>query len=304
VNVNRKPALRVDDPGIHMACCGTNTWTATQGSATVFINGKCAHRMGDQNRHCGGTGQLVEGSPNVIVGGSSSGGGGGGGGASGGGTGGGGGGGSGGGAGGGGGGGSGGGGGAQSAAPQSQPAAQPSPPPAEVEPEKQLVLAAWSTDSCDVDDEVQMQLTSEAHPKGTAVTIAIKTRDGDELIETLDKQLAGDSTSLPWKYHHEAHGGADEADRPSDRLADYYFEATVAGETKTSGILSVRTTLKISVKDKKGRPVRRARFEATLVGGQIVEGELDENGEYQLDNVPPGSAHIKFPDHKGIDFDT
>jgi len=68
VNVNRRPALRVDDPGVHAACCGTNTWTATQGSMTVFINGKSAHRIGDQNRHCGGIGQLVEGSPNVIVG--------------------------------------------------------------------------------------------------------------------------------------------------------------------------------------------------------------------------------------------
>jgi uncharacterized Zn-binding protein involved in type VI secretion len=68
VNVNRRPALRVDDPGIHAACCGANTWTATVGCPTVFINGKAAHRMGDQNRHCGGLGQLVEGSPNVIVG--------------------------------------------------------------------------------------------------------------------------------------------------------------------------------------------------------------------------------------------
>jgi hypothetical protein len=40
---------------------------------TVFINGKGAHRIGDQNRHCGGLGQLVEGSPNVIVGESSGG---------------------------------------------------------------------------------------------------------------------------------------------------------------------------------------------------------------------------------------
>jgi len=76
VNVNRRPALRVDDPGIHMACCGSNTWTATTGSITVFINGKGAHRMGDQNRHCGGIGQLIEGSPNVIVGEMTSGGGG------------------------------------------------------------------------------------------------------------------------------------------------------------------------------------------------------------------------------------
>jgi uncharacterized Zn-binding protein involved in type VI secretion len=35
----------------------------------VFINGKAAHRMGDENQHCGGIGQLVDGSANVIVGG-------------------------------------------------------------------------------------------------------------------------------------------------------------------------------------------------------------------------------------------
>lgn len=68
VNVNRRPALRVDDPGIHAACCGTNTWTAASGSLTVFVNGKSAHRMGDETRHCGGSGQLIEGSPNVMVG--------------------------------------------------------------------------------------------------------------------------------------------------------------------------------------------------------------------------------------------
>lgn len=68
VNVNGRPALRVDDPGIHAACCGGNTWVATKGSATVFINGKAAHRVGDQSRHCGGMGQLIDGSRNVVVG--------------------------------------------------------------------------------------------------------------------------------------------------------------------------------------------------------------------------------------------
>jgi uncharacterized Zn-binding protein involved in type VI secretion len=70
VQVNSRPALRVDDAGIHAACCGPNQWRALQGSATVFINGKAAHRVGDATQHCGGRGQLVEGSPNVMVGGS------------------------------------------------------------------------------------------------------------------------------------------------------------------------------------------------------------------------------------------
>ncbi|MFT3698830.1 MAG: PAAR domain-containing protein [Kofleriaceae bacterium] len=72
VLVNSKPALRVDDKGIHAACCGPNQWRATQGSETVFINGRAAHRVGDATQHCGGRGFLVEGSPNVIVGGSTS----------------------------------------------------------------------------------------------------------------------------------------------------------------------------------------------------------------------------------------
>ncbi|TMQ13215.1 MAG: hypothetical protein E6J90_29035 [Deltaproteobacteria bacterium] len=69
VNVNKLPAIRVDDTGSHMACCGPNTWTAKVGSGTVFINSKAAHRMGDQDQHCGGSGQMIEGSTNVVVGG-------------------------------------------------------------------------------------------------------------------------------------------------------------------------------------------------------------------------------------------
>jgi uncharacterized Zn-binding protein involved in type VI secretion len=68
-NVNKLPAVRVDDTGIHAACCGPNTWTAKIGSLTVKINNKAAHRIGDMDQHCGGVGKMIEGSTNVIVGG-------------------------------------------------------------------------------------------------------------------------------------------------------------------------------------------------------------------------------------------
>jgi len=69
VMVNKRPALRVTDKGIHAACCGPNMWTATQGSSTVKFNNLAAHRQGDTDTHCGGSGKLIEGSPTVIVGG-------------------------------------------------------------------------------------------------------------------------------------------------------------------------------------------------------------------------------------------
>src|SRR5262249_29634909 len=51
------------------ACCGTNAWAATTGSDSVFVNGKPAHRIGDDTRHCAALGCLIEGSHNVYVGG-------------------------------------------------------------------------------------------------------------------------------------------------------------------------------------------------------------------------------------------
>jgi uncharacterized Zn-binding protein involved in type VI secretion len=69
VLTNSRPSLRVTDTGIHAACCGPNTWTAQKGSGTVFINNLGAHRLGDADQHCGGMGQLIEGSDNVQVGG-------------------------------------------------------------------------------------------------------------------------------------------------------------------------------------------------------------------------------------------
>ena len=68
VQINGKPALRMDDPGVHSACCGPNKWQAAQGSPTVFINDKAAHRMGDMTQHCGGVGKLIEGSADVDIG--------------------------------------------------------------------------------------------------------------------------------------------------------------------------------------------------------------------------------------------
>lgn len=68
VFVNSKAALRVGDPGVHTACCGPNTWQAVKGSKSVYINSKPAHRLDDLTIHCGGPGQLIEGSDNVFVG--------------------------------------------------------------------------------------------------------------------------------------------------------------------------------------------------------------------------------------------
>jgi hypothetical protein len=71
VFANARPVVRVGDPGVHAACCGPNTWVAQVGSTGVFVNGIAVHRLGDADKHCGGVGKMVEGSPDVYAGGGS-----------------------------------------------------------------------------------------------------------------------------------------------------------------------------------------------------------------------------------------
>ena len=68
VNINNRPALRVSDIGVHATCCGPNMWVARQGSQSVFIDNLAAFRKGDLAGHCGGNGNLIEGSPDVLLG--------------------------------------------------------------------------------------------------------------------------------------------------------------------------------------------------------------------------------------------
>ncbi|MFM7204326.1 MAG: PAAR domain-containing protein [Myxococcota bacterium] len=68
VLVNGLKVLRQGDPGIHAPCCGPNKWNTAKGSPTVLVNSLPVIRQGDPTTHCGGSGQMIMGSCNVIIG--------------------------------------------------------------------------------------------------------------------------------------------------------------------------------------------------------------------------------------------
>jgi uncharacterized Zn-binding protein involved in type VI secretion len=59
VFVNGKPAARVGDVGIHVACSGPNTFKIVSGDSQVLINGRPAAKKGSQTQHCGGMGEIT-----------------------------------------------------------------------------------------------------------------------------------------------------------------------------------------------------------------------------------------------------
>lgn len=68
VMTNGKPQARLGDSVTHN-CPHCGTGNISEGSGTVFANGKPIARVGDKVTYPGGVGTIVEGSPNVVVGG-------------------------------------------------------------------------------------------------------------------------------------------------------------------------------------------------------------------------------------------
>jgi uncharacterized Zn-binding protein involved in type VI secretion len=71
VAVNGRRPLAMGDRGVYLACCGRPLvpWVVAEGSATVLINGIHAGRVGSGTAHQAGRGALIDGSPDVLVGG-------------------------------------------------------------------------------------------------------------------------------------------------------------------------------------------------------------------------------------------
>src|SRR5687767_8287890 len=68
VIINNRAAVRVDDRGMYHGVGGSGAWRAAHGAPRVLINGRRAHRTHDENKHRGGVGEMLQGSPNVVIG--------------------------------------------------------------------------------------------------------------------------------------------------------------------------------------------------------------------------------------------
>jgi len=274
VNVNARPALRVGDPGIHAACCGPNTWTAQKGSSTVFVNGKAAHRLNDLQTHCGGTGKLIEGSPDVFVGDSGGSGGGGGGGSDGSGS-------------GAGGGGSGGGGAGVAAgssteaasAPPREPSTVETPPPEKAKRTPLVVSARWVDEIGRFSKPVKMTAIC-ADAAGQTATFTVYPAEGGAALGTATGTCGDESVDATWT----AHAGP----TPDEVI----FEVEIPGQKAKSQVLAFVVNAEGTVKID-GQPAADLELVLRSSHGTEHKGKTDANGKYKIEDVPSGVYRLR-----------
>ncbi len=287
---NSRPAFRKDDTGIHAACCNTNTWKAVQGSATVFINNKEAVRQGDQTKHCGGSGNMIEGSNNVIIGGASgsgSGSGGGGGSSSGQ-----------------GGAGTQGGAGSQSgtnsnqtgsgaaanggaAAASNDSSTNESNEAKDEKPEPVLVSAKWSKDRVPVSTEVTLSATC-GEMAGKSASFTIKDADDEaKTIATVSGTCGDSSVEAKWTTPK---------DGPPGR---FVFTVAADGKEAASGVLTLINAVEVKLfLDEE--PAAKIKVKLRVdPGGEIVSAEADDKGVVTFEEAPFGDYTLILDDGEG-----
>ena len=279
VNINGRPAIRVGDVGIHAACCGSNMWTAQLGSATVFINQKKAHRLNDGQRHCGGAGKMIEGSPDVIVG--DGGGGGGGGGAS----------------------PTASGLGAASARSQAggapataastagagsaAPASAAPESPVSIEPAPVVFSARWEKPTGRFSSAIKL-LASCANAAGKPATFTI--RDADDPagapLATVSATCGADTVEARWTVH----------DGPEPQ--ELVFEVGIDGSSARSGthvlLVTAEGTLTIE-----GKPAGGVDLVLTTAAGEERKVKTDAGGAWKVEDVPAGDYTIRLVVEEG-----
>lgn len=55
------------DSGVHCCCCGANVWGSNECSPDIIVNGDGWVRLGDADWCCGGVGNMITASPDLII---------------------------------------------------------------------------------------------------------------------------------------------------------------------------------------------------------------------------------------------
>ncbi|MFQ6008380.1 MAG: hypothetical protein ACE5K8_05435 [Candidatus Zixiibacteriota bacterium] len=138
-------------------------------------------------------------------------------------------------------------------------------------------------------------------------------RDGahDKIIE-LPATVNNKRIELQWEFEY--HEDTDEIPTQEEldkygkkyNPPEYFFtikvEDTEFGkQEQESGLLEFKDWIEIELRERDGTPIANARYVVRFADGTEREGSLDENARARLEDIPPGSYRVDFPDNPGFE---
>ena len=187
--------------------------------------------------------------------------------------------------------------------------------PVPVAPPIVVTNMKWSVKEARRGDIVTLSADVRGVPDGTDVTLTICEYDKDGVHDTIVELAAktkDQKVSLDWKYEY----FEDTDEIPSDEELknygksynppEYFFTVRVEGNEfgtkQESGLLLFKDWLVVRLRDRDGLPIANEHYILTLPDGTTREGNLDQDGQVKLGELPPGPCRVHFPNVKGLDL--
>ena len=120
----------------------------------------------------------------------------------------------------------------------------------------------------------------------------------DRLLKTIETTVDGDEIEEEWELQvdQDLLGTQDDKARKKRYSSPYfYFLVKAGGLEQKSGLLKYKDWIDIKLEDEEGNALGNRPYVVRLPNGEIREGTLDDNGEAQEEQLPPGRSTVEFP---------
>jgi len=181
-------------------------------------------------------------------------------------------------------------------------------------PPPRIKKLEWSSKEARRGDILTLSGEFKDIPDNSEVLITIYEYDNDKAHDKITEfpaVLDGKKLEAKWKYEYhedtdeiatreekEKYGGSY---NPPEYFFTVKFDDFELGKEQESGLLEFKDYIEITLKDSGGNPVPDADFVLYLPDGSEKKGKLDADGYARVEDVPPGSVRVEFPDLDQVD---
>ena len=166
-----------------------------------------------------------------------------------------------------------------------------------------IILAGWSKKSANVGDKVKLIVETIGFEDGEEAELEIFVKDSgfaDKSFKTLNSEINGNKIEVEWEF--EVDESLLEIQEKKGRKYSspaYYFIARIGNISSRSSVIKYQDWIELELTDEDGKKIGGAEYTLHLQNGQIVKGNLDDNGYAKVEDIAPGKVRVTYDVRKG-----
>ncbi len=166
-----------------------------------------------------------------------------------------------------------------------------------------IIQAGWSKKGANVGDKVKLIVETIGFEDGEKAKLEIFVKDSgfaDKSFKTLDSEVNGNKVEVEWEFDvDQSLLEIQESKGRKYSSPAYYFIVRIGNMTSRSSVIKYQDWIELELTDEEGNKIGGAEYTLHQQNGQIIKGNLDDNGYAKVEKVAPGKVRVTYDVRKG-----